>query len=379
MLKQWILLLVTSLILSACFKENDKNSGLSLPPINTNLSTESPVGIWLWHIDIEASETFQDETITRENQDQYFIRQLIIIKPGSEVGEIQLKGNCLHNFLPTNNRRIGLNNSNGYGMNDFTLLSVLSMYDPNFSYQYSNISNTDLPDNWQVSNSHLIPVNDLQPPSNEIGIIKDPLVPLPYISQDSTNKSGRKSGELFLDNNLALSGQLNYQATNFHHDETNYHRKMSIRGVKISDATLLSEASEVELKAQLKQEEIILDSGSSLSCLRTVIWQSELNTIEDDIENKSFHRHELATILISGVNDLHIEHDLLSFKQTATYGTLFSSRYINLCLDRDDFCQSALQFKQQINNHNQGFNFSSDITTQDGSEYQSEVSLIIKP
>lgn len=77
MLKQWILLLLLSFSLSACLKDEDKDSRVKLPNINPNLSTESPEGIWLLHMDIEATEKHHINDGERTNKDTYFESPLV--------------------------------------------------------------------------------------------------------------------------------------------------------------------------------------------------------------------------------------------------------------------------------------------------------------
>lgn len=58
------LLLTSLLCLSACWPlEDDKSpSGSSLlPDVNTSLSTESPVGIWMLDIDATSEVTYYEE------------------------------------------------------------------------------------------------------------------------------------------------------------------------------------------------------------------------------------------------------------------------------------------------------------------------------
>jgi hypothetical protein len=80
-----ILLLTSLLCLSACWPlEDDKSSSGSslLPDVNTNLSTESPVGIWMLDIDATSEVTYYEEdssNIKSIEKSKHKIRQLISI------------------------------------------------------------------------------------------------------------------------------------------------------------------------------------------------------------------------------------------------------------------------------------------------------------
>lgn len=394
MLKQWILLLLLSFTLSACLNDEDKDSRVQLPNINPNLSTESPEGIWLLHMDIEATESYplldNSEAISH---DRYFIRQVVKIEQNENPNEVKLGANCSHSHLPTHTSPAHLNLFSGNSGLSFHVLSESSAYNPNYKFQVTNISNTDLPKQWNLQNNILSPIL-INNPSLQTGEQTPLICAFGCIGSPfhfSPNKEGIKSGELKLNNNLSISGLLEYRNNTYNSDGFNYFRRMSIKGVKLSDSTVFLEAAEIDFQMQLNQADI--DEGNSphlLSCLRTASWQSQLIIKNSEEQKQIRDSHELLTVKFESSAYLHIDHDLLDKEKKVehdlslypnTYTPMGENQLTNLCsISAPSTCQSAIRFNQEINYKNEnGFSSETSIVNDDGEVLEANVLFSVKP
>ena len=100
MKKQWIALFLLSFTLTACIgnndnnKDSDKDNRVALPDINPNLSTESPEGIWMLHMDIDMNETAIGSFGQKDVDDSYFIRQLATIQGIADSNKYEINSYC---------------------------------------------------------------------------------------------------------------------------------------------------------------------------------------------------------------------------------------------------------------------------------------------
>ena len=394
MLKQWILLLLLNFTLSACLNDEDKDSRVQLPNINPNLSTESPEGIWLLHMDIEATESYplldNSEAVSH---DRYFIRQVVKIEQGENPSEVKQGANCSHSHLPTHTSPAHLNLFSGYSGLSFHVLSESSAYNPNYKFQVTNISNTDLPNQWNLQNNILSPIL-INNPSLQTGEHTPLICAFGCIGSPfhfPPNKEGIKSGELKLNNNLSISGRLEYRNNTYNSDEFNYFRRMSIKGVKLSDATVFLEAAEIDFQMQLNQADIDEDNSSPLlSCLRTANWQSKLIIKNSEEQKQIRDSHELLTVKFESSAYLQIDNDLLDKEKKVehdlslypnTYTPMGGNQLTNLCsISAPSTCQSAIRFNQEINYKNKnGFSSQTSIVNDDGEVLEANVLFSVKP
>jgi len=222
--KQWILLLLLCFALSACLQD-DKNSSLTLPTINSNLSTESPVGIWLFHMDINVTEDSNSPDKQRELNNQYFVRQLVTIKPTEQENVFWPKAAC------------------GRYSSDYSNNSLMAIDD-----------DTKLPANWKLENQQFKPFDNPEMqnyPEMELLSVFDPAFSWSHIEK----------GELDVNQNLSLSGQIiieanaNYEMNNSTlpfipiflsgYKHIKYSRSLNISAVKLSDSTAFDTAEEI--------------------------------------------------------------------------------------------------------------------------------------
>ena len=249
--KQWILLTITSLTLSACFEEKDKNSGLSLPPINPNLSSESPEGTWLFHTNFSFIENSYDEDKQRELKNEYFLRQLVTIKQTTNEHEYWIRGGC-YSFSPAGSRS-----------------SILTFDD-----------DTRLPSTWFYSDQRMLPQDEVQDYYDLSNIqLLDEMDPNLHWYQ-------QKSGALIFNQNRSLTGELIFDNTAIHDyddiNDTNFFslillngykkiqqfKKTNIEAVKLSDDTNVKTANELNYYLNIQSDVLdISHDNYELFCL----------------------------------------------------------------------------------------------------------------
>ena len=394
MLKQWILLLLLSFSLSACLKDEDKDSRVKLPNINPNLSTESPEGIWLLHMDIEAIEKHHINDGEKTNEDTYFIRQVIRISETENTGEYQLGASCNQSYLPTNNS-LAVNHT--IGDEDFTwvmrqLLDAYSLNDPNTHYPAINVSNTDLPTLWQLTDKVLVP-NLVPLNQDQAWLLQYQLFQagVPYFYPFV--KQGSKSGRLNLTNNLSLTGSLQLENMKYLSTESDYYRHMSIKGVKISDSTKFTEAEEIDFSIYINSPDVnITETSEFLSCLRIAQWHSTITTTSNNITESLSHSKNISTIDFSkretrygypdetffeASKNLYTDKEILRIINPVPLDT----SYTNRCTETiHSECESTLSFKLFIESHTQNrLSTKVDITDHEGEVIEAVFSMKIQP
>ena len=394
MLKQWILLLLLSFSLSACLKDEDKDSRVKLPNINPNLSTESPEGIWLLHMDIEATEKHHINDGERTNEDTYFIRQVIRISETENTGEYQLGASCNQSYLPINN---SLASHHTIEDEDFTwvmrqLLDAYGLSDPNTHYPAINVSNTDLPTLWQLTDNiltpNLVPLNQ-----NQAWLLQYQLFQTenPYFYPFV--KQGSKSGSLNLVNNLSISGSLQLEHMKYLSTENDYHRNMSIKGVKISDSTKFTESEEIDFSIHIKSPNVnITETSEVLNCLRIAQWHSTVTTTSNISADSLFHSKRISTIKFSEIQDRYRYSDETFFEASKNLNTNketlriikpapLDTSYTNQCPEASySECNRALSFKLQQESQSQNsLSAKVDIVNHIGEAVEAGFSMRIRP
>lgn len=362
MFKQWIWVFLLSFSLSACLKDEDKDSRVQLPNINPNLSTESPEGIWLLHMDIEATEKHQINDGERTNEDTYFIRQVIRISETENAGEYQLGASCNQSYLPTNNSStINLTIED----EDLTwimkqLLDAYGLNDPNALYPAANLSNTDLPTLWQLSDNILTP-NLVALNSEQVGLLRYLFFQFGISLHNPFVQQGSKSGNLNLTNNLALTGRFQFENMKFLSTENDYHRNMSIKGVKISDSTKFSESEEIDFSIHIESPDLnITETSATLDCLRLAEWNSTVTTTTNNSTERASSSKHISTINFSKTgyengypSEIYFEASINrnTGKQTARIinPVPLGISYTNHCEETNySECESASSFDLQI-------------------------------
>jgi len=408
MKKQWIALFLLSFTLTACIgnndshKASDKDNRVALPDINPNLSTESPEGIWILHMDIEANETYANGSYTRTNQDNYFIRQIIKIVKGKNPTEFQFAAACDASYLPTNNHF-----SKDFGALSSEITSIFkeiqsayNLESTNLTYSIFNLTNTDLPTEWNLSGSKLLPILDT-PNSDNIANFEYILQPFnfefPYLL--TMNDTGTKKGELNLIDNRELSGSLRFEAFSNEPAIMNYQRDMLITGVKLSDSQKFTSADEINFEMFFNRSEIdISDTSNNLGCLRTAEWQSKVVTRENDTSEQVIFSKNLATLqflpsdtfsqedtrspYLKIIHNNNTHKSLLSLTNPELLGIGSTAYdYTNLCLEAESSnCQSAINFDMQLDiKSKNGISAKAYIINHDAEEVRAEFSFSIQP
>jgi hypothetical protein len=404
MKKQWIALFLLSFTLTACIgnndshKASDKDNRVALPDINPNLSTESPEGIWILHMDIEANETYANGSYTRTNQDNYFIRQIIKIVKGKNPTEFQFAAACDASYLPTNNhfsKDFGALSSETISLLK-TLLSIFNLESPNLTFSIFNITNTEIPTEWNLTGSKLLPIL-VTPNSDNITSLKH--TPLFAFLNVRTNNTGTKKGELNLIDNRELSGSLRFEAFSNEPAIMNYQRDMLITGVKLSDSQKFTSADEINFEMFFNRSEIdISDTSNNLGCLRTAEWQSKVVTRENDTSEQVIFSKNLATLqflpsdtfsqedtrspYLKIMHNNNTHKSLLSLTNPELLGIGSTAYdYTNLCLEAESSnCQSAINFDMQLDiKSKNGISAKAYIINHDAEEVRAEFSFTIQP
>ncbi len=394
MLKQWILLLLLSFSLSACLKNEDKDSHVQLPNINPNLSTESPEGIWLFHMDIEATEKHHINDGERTNEDTYFIRQVIRISETENTGEYQLGASCNQSYLPTNNS-LAINHT--IEDEDFTwvmrqLLDAYGLNDPNTHYPAANLSNTDLPTLWQLSDNILTP-NLVALNPEQVGLLRYLFFQIGISLHNPLVQQGSKSGNLNLTNNLALSGSLQFENMKFISTVNDYHRNMSIKGVKISDSTKFTEVEEIDFSIHIESPDVnITETSEILDCLRIAEWDSTVTTTSNNSTDSLFHSKHISTIKFSETPNRYGYSDETYFEASRNLNTdketlriikpvPLDTSYTNRCAETNySECESASSFDLQIDSQaTNSLSAKVDIINHNGDVIKAGFSMSIHP
>ena len=378
--KQSILLFLVSL-LAACFEEN-KSSGLSLPPINPNLSTESPEGIWLFHTNLSIVENSYKEDRQRELNNQYFLRQLVTIKQAPNEHEYWIRGGCYH-LLSEESRS-----------------SILTFDD-----------NTKLPLTWFYSDQRMLPEDEVQDYYNLSDIrLLDEMDPNLHWHQ-------QKSGALMFNKNRSLTGELIFDNTAIHdyddisdanffsvvllngYKKIQQFKKINIEAVKLSDDTNFKTAN--ELKYYLTIQSNILDvnhDNYELFCLDARKVKSHTSEFNNGEISKESYNFEALTLgldktpdeINSEENEPYVNNDIfVTSKQSQTDGHslyLMNSDYntyhgTQVCHENsDDDCLENISYDiQQRINQTDLFSVTGEIIEHDGSQVSIQVKVELSP
>jgi len=379
-LKQWILLIITSLTLSACFEEKDKNSGLRLPPINPSLSTESPEGIWLFHTNLSFIENSYNEDKQRELNNQYFLRQLVTIKQTPNEHEYWIHGGC-YSFSPEGSRS-----------------SIMTFDD-----------DTRLPSTWFYSDQRMLPQDEVQDyyALSYLQLL-DEMDPNLHLHQ-------QKSGALIFNQNLSLTGELIFDNTAIHDynniSDTNafslillngykkiqQFKKINIEAVKLSDNTNVKTAHELNYYLNIQSDALDIHHNShELFCLDAREVKSHTSEFNNGETSKASYKFEALTlgldkipdVITSEENEPYVNNDIFVIsKQSQTDGHslyLMDSDHnpyhrTQVCHeDSEDECLENISYglQQSINQDDQ-ISVSGEIIEHDRTEVKIETRLIL--
>lgn len=380
--KQWILLIITSFTLSACFEEKDKNSGLGLPPINPNLSSESPEGTWLFHTNLSFIENSYDEDKQRELKNEYFLRQLVTIKQTTNEHEYWIRGGC-YSFSLEGSRS-----------------SILTFDD-----------HTRLPTTWFYSDQRMLPKDKIQDYYDLSDIqLLDEMDPNLHWYQEKSgalifNKNRFLTGELIFDN-TAINDYDDINDTNFFslilmngYKKVQQFKKINIEAVKISDETNLKTASELSYYLNIQSDVLdISDDNYELFCLDARKVKShtyEFNNGETSQESYNFEALTLGLDKIpdeitSEENEPYVNNDIIvTSKQSQTDGHslyLMNSDHdiyhrTQVCHENsEDGCLENTSYDlQQSINRDEQISVSGEIIEHDGSQVSIQAEINLSP
>ncbi len=365
--KQWILLLLLSFTLSACLKDENKDSRVQLPAINPNLSTESPVGIWLFHMNIDVTENSNSPDKQRDKSNHYFVRQLVTIKPTEQENVFWPKAGC------------------GRYSSDFNINSLMAIDD-----------DTELPANWKLDNQQFKPFDNPEMqnyPEMEFLSVFDPYFSWSYI----------ESGGLAVNQNLSLSGQLiieanaNYVAnedplffTYFYlngYDQVKYSRSLNISAVKLSDSTAFDTAAEITYRLNIQSDLLdITHSDYMPYCLDSREKKSHIVTRRANSSEVEVKQTEAFTL---GMEPLLPEPDSLVILNTYQNQENGPSVYLmnsdwdpyhntwSCNDDTNEDCLPPISFElEQKSNVKNGFSVEAEIIEHDGTEVKIDTGVI---
>ncbi len=323
---KYTLLFSCTLFLAACWPEKENNKKPAdtslLPAINTRLSTESPVGIWMLEIAADRFESFYNEDFKENSTDHssnYHSYKFLSIESDPEKENYFLINNC-----------------------------------SNFSSATPQIFT-----HWQLANSILSsPKADAEEDDNGLFTI-----------------SSSTQGELKLVNNLQLSGtqKSSFEATFgdlFILPELAYleaiaailfpkiyKEDLSIKGVKISDETNFSQASELDIQLNISTNS--RDSSIDASEIKCI--SSTTKTKTTTINNPDIAKADISEAVESSnefhvhfINDTFVNIENLTQENTISNTIILPLdeaenrgfiKYSNNCLEGEN-CESLSAFKQ---------------------------------
>ncbi|MFT7371776.1 MAG: hypothetical protein ACI9T9_000455 [Oleiphilaceae bacterium] len=328
------LLLISLFCLSACwpFAEDDKKSSDSslLPTINTSLSTESPVGIWMLEISTDRFESFYNEDF-KENSTDY---------------------------------------SSNY--HSYKFLSIESNPEEENSFLINDCYNfsSDIPKvftHWQLANS----------------ILSSPKVDFEEDDNGLFTISSSTQGELKLVNNLQLSGiQKNSNEISFVSSlETGdplaipdlayweaiagiffpkiLKEDLSIKGVKISDETGFDQAIELDIQLNISNNVSRANiDASHMKCLSSTTKTKTTTINNPDTDTADTGVSEIVEssngFNVHFINDTFVSIENLTQEETTSNNIILAlnevqswktNKYSNNCLE-DSNCQPLRIFEQ---------------------------------
>ena len=325
------LLLISLFCLSACWPltEDDKKSPDSslLPAINTSLSTESPVGIWMLEIAADRFESFYNEDFKENSTDHsynYHSYKFLSIENDPEKENSFLINDC-YNF----------------SVGPQTILT-----------------------HWQLANS----------------ILSSPKVDFEEDDNGLFTIFSSTQGELKLVNNLQLSGtQKNANEISFTSNfETGdplvtsdlqgwqaiadillpkiFKTDLSIKGVKISDQTDFDQAPELDIQLNISNNVSRANiDASHMKCMSSTTKTKTTTINNSDTETGVSEIVESSNAFnVHFINDTFVNIDNLTQEDTTSNNIILAldetqigkfTKYSNSCLE-DENCQPLSIFEQ---------------------------------
>lgn len=373
--KQWIALFLLSFTLSACIgnndsnKDSDKDNRVALPDINPNLSTESPEGIWILHMDIDMNETAIGSFGQRDVDDSYFIRQLVTIKIIADSNKYEINSYC--GYLPGPN-------------SNSTILSTLS--------------DSMIPYEWEFSEDQLHYFSSHDDNFSQYWKMFYP--ELLWQSQEE--------GQLSFKQNLTIAGNIshkilvNYDPSERYNSDPyviiplsgahdiEYNKIMKISGVKISDSIHIDDAPELTYTLNIQSEDLSLSNTTSqLFCLKSNKKISKITTVSSEknsIETQSIQALNIGInsspeeeTLYFGVRK-YLQADLTSLYLDQPKSNSYHS--ISTCPKQNlnENCQSPVKFDLTLDSQSKNsFSTKADIVGHDGEEIRADFSFHIRP
>jgi len=364
--KQWILLLLLSFTLSACLQD-DKNSSLTLPAINPNLSTESPVGIWLFHMNIDVTEDSSSPNKQRHKSNHYFIRQLVTIKPTEQDNVFWPKAGC------------------GRYSSDYSNNSLMAIED-----------DTKLPASWKLDNQQFKPIDNPEMQSHrkmEYLSVFDPAFSWSYIEK----------GGLDVNQNLSLSGQVIIEANAKHesmddalffiqifmlgYEQIEYSRIMNISAVKLSDSTAFDTAEEITYWLNIQSNSLDITHSEYMPyCLDSRQKRTHIVTHRGNDSEVEAWQAEAFTLgmkpLLPEPDSLVIlntyqnqENGLSVYLMNSDWDPYHNTRSCND--DTNEDCLPPISFElEQKSNVKNGFSVEAEIIEHDGTEVKIDTGVI---
>ena len=375
MKKQWIALFLLSFTLSACIgnndsnKDSDKDNRVALPDINPNLSTESPEGIWMLHMDIDMNETAIGSFGQKDVDDSYFIRQLATIQGIADSNKYEINSYC--------------GDSSDLNSNSAIIATQ---------------SDSMIPYEWEFSEDQLRSFSS--PPDNFSRYWKMFYPELLWQSQEE--------GQLSFKQNLTITGNIshkilvNYEPSERYNSDPyviiplsgahdiKYNKIMKISGVKISDSIHIDDAPELAYTLNIQSEDLSISNiTSQLFCLKSNEKTSKITTTSS--EKNSMETQSIQALNI-GINSSpeeetlyfgvrkYLQADLTSLYLDQPKSNSYHS--ISTCPKQDlnENCQSPVKFDLTLDSKSKNsFSTKADIVGHDGEEIRTDFSLLIQP
>lgn len=348
------LLIISLLFLAACWPlEDNKKKKLSseiasLPDINHNLSSESPVGIWMLDIDATTEITnFHNNTeIKSIEKSKHKIREFISIKQSD---------------------------------NENYIIHECSLHrKPNITMPgWFNSFPSTLKDNI-LSLSIDFPIEDLETYQ---------FIGLPLSSQTT----------LKFDNNLSLQGSASQLFKNrifqtdpiFNQVSKDQHHLLQIKGVKVSDETNLFNAAELTTQFTINDMPFLNSEETAIKCLRIENIATTITHHYSDIPQEITHSSEkLLSANFNDTNRIFLQiptsgntkkETLRIFSNDSIFPNLNIPFYLPDCEHVSNSCEEVSDVRLSIQK-NKSNTLGSSITayTSDNNEINIKVSISLK-
>ena len=361
-----ILLLISLFCLSACwpFEDEDKKSSNSslLPTINTSLSTESPVGIWMLEIAADRFESFYNKDFKENSTDHssnYHSYKFLSIKNDPEKENSFLINDCDSSSggAPTilaNWQRSGeiLSSPTETFRNEVPRLFILSA---NTQGELKLINNLEL--------------SGSQSKSTEISFSLD---------------------SLDTDDPLAIPNATVWQALGDIIFPKIDKTIISVKGIKISDETGFDQATELDIQLNVSNNVSRANiDASHMKCLSSTTKTKTTTTNNPDTaEADTYEIIESSNgFNVHFINDTFVNIENLTQENTTSNNIILAldeaqswktNKYSNNCLE-DSNCQSLKNFEQSSSLKTQGhLSTTVDYATETGINAQATLSITVK-